>query len=257
MRKISSFLLLIFVLALFGCKESEQKESNELHFATAAEYPPFEYSEHGILKGFDIDLARMVAKELGKKAVFDNMQFSTVLPSLTSGQADAAISTITITETRKKNFDFSDPYYFDGMVAIFRKTTAINKSSQLSGKKLSAQLGSVMELWLRSHFPNDEITTMDNNNQAIEALSAGHVDVVVMDASQGPVFCQKHTDLTYTYLTQAQDGYGIALKRDSPLTAQINKALNKLIANGSIEQLEKTWLGNTKKGVKNGFSYLE
>lgn len=256
MHKINFVALLLLVFALIGCNEHEQKEGDALHFATSAEYPPFEYSEQGILKGFDIDLARMVAKELGKKVVFENMQFSTVLPSLNSGQVDAAISTITITAARKKNFDFSNPYYFDGMVAIFRNTTTLNESSQLSGKKLSAQLGSVMELWLRSHFPNDELITMDSNNQAIEALIAGHVDVVVMDASQGPVFCQKHANLKYTFLTKAQDGYGIALKKNAPLTAKINKALNKLIANGSIEQLEKTWLGTTKE-VKNGFSYLK
>lgn len=104
-------------------------------FSTSAEYPPFEYIENGEIKGFDIDLAKLIAKELGKEAVFDNMQFSTVLPALNSGQDDVAIATITITEERKKNFDFSIPYYFEGMAAVFDISQPVKEISQLTGKK--------------------------------------------------------------------------------------------------------------------------
>src|SRR5262249_50051276 len=143
------------------------------------------------LKGFDIDLAKLIAKELGKEAVFDNMQFSSILPALTSGQVDAAISTITITRDRKKNFDFTAPYYFEGMAAVFKKDVPIHDVSHLAGKKLSAQLGSTMEIWLKKHAKNEEIITMDNNNEAVEALKAGHIDVVLMDGAQGAIFSAK------------------------------------------------------------------
>lgn len=240
---ISVTLIPFASLLASGCHE--QKNPREIHFATHAEYPPFEYSTQGEIKGFDIDLAKIVAKKLGKKAVFDNIQFSTILPAISSGQDDAAIATITITPDRKKNFDFTTPYYFEGMAAVYKTNQPANSVSQLAGKKIAAQLGSVMEIWLRTHFPAGEITALNSNNQAIEALIAGHVDVVLMDGAQGAVYSQKHPELSYSVVSKAENGYGIALKKGSPLTAQMNQALKALETEGKIEKLKLKWLGGT------------
>lgn len=240
---MKQFILCVTIglpLLLVGCGSS--KEDKTIHFATSAEYPPFEYQENGKLKGFDIELAKLIAKHLGKKAVFDNMQFSSILPSLSSGQSDLAISTITITADREKNFDFTTPYYFEGMAAVFKKDSPISEPSQLTGKKLAAQLGSTMEIWLKKHAANEEKTMMDNNNQAIEALKAGHVDVVLMDGAQGAIFSQKNPGLAYAIIAKAEDGYGIALPKQSLLTARINRILNTLKENGELAKLQKTWL---------------
>lgn len=231
----------MLVLFSYGC--NKPKNPDHLHFATFAEYPPFEYSIQGEIHGFDIDLAKLVAKELGKTAVFDNMQFSTILPALTSGQVDAAIATLTITPERQKNFDFTTAYYFEGMAAVYHTHAPVVQVGQLSGKKMAAQLGSVMEIWLRKHFPTGQLTAFNSNNQAIEALIARHVDVVLMDGAQGAVYSQKHAGLAYTIVTKAEQGYGIALKKGSPLTAQMNLALKNLQANGEIEKLKVKWLG--------------
>lgn len=211
MKKICLLLLISSFILISSC--NEQKNQNTLRFSTSAEYPPFEYIENGEIKGFDIDLAKLIAKELGKEAVFDNMQFSTVLPALNSGQDDVAIATITITEERKKNFDFSIPYYFEGMAAVFDISQPVKEISQLTGKKIAVQLGTVMEIWLHQNFPNAEITALDNNNQAIEALIAGHVDVVLMDGAQGGVYSKKYPGLSYSILAKANEGYGLVLKK--------------------------------------------
>ncbi|MFM9183727.1 ABC transporter substrate-binding protein [Legionella pneumophila] len=240
MKKICLLLLISSFILISNC--GEQKNQNTLRFSTSAEYPPFEYIENGEIKGFDIDLAKLIAKELGKEAVFDNMQFSTVLPALNSGQDDVAIATITITEERKKNFDFSIPYYFEGMAAVFDISQPVKEISQLTGKKIAVQLGSVMEIWLHQNFPNAEITALDNNNQAIEALIAGHVDVVLMDGAQGGVYSKKYPGLSYSILAKANEGYGLVLRKDSPLRDEINSALENLKAKGEIQKLESIWI---------------
>ena len=98
MKKIINLLFAIACLsALYGCKS--KKNNNTITFATSSLYPPFEFLENGILSGFDIDLAYAIGKELQKEVVFEDMQFSAVLPALQSGIVDAAISTITITES--------------------------------------------------------------------------------------------------------------------------------------------------------------
>jgi polar amino acid transport system substrate-binding protein len=248
MNKLIISLLVGSLLFIAGCSNNKTgKEANSIHFATSAEYPPFEYLEYGVLKGFDIELAKLIAKELGKEAVFDNMQFSTILPALTSGQVDAAISTITITEDRKKNFDFTIPYYFEGMAAVFRKEMPISELSQLTGKILAAQLGSTMDIWLKKHAANEKIITTDSNNQAIEALKVGHVDVVLMDGAQGAIFSQKNPGLlSYAIVAKAEDGYGIAVKKHSELTSKINQILNNLKEKGEIAKLQKIWLEGTQ-----------
>ncbi|MCW8398069.1 ABC transporter substrate-binding protein [Legionella sp. PATHC038] len=240
MSRFSNLLLLAICIFLSSCKTKGNE--NSLHFVTSAEYPPFEYSDHGEIKGFDIDLARLIAKELGKKAVFDNMQFSTVLPAISSGQDDIAIATITITDARKVNFDFSDPYYFEGMASVYHSSQPITTPSQLTGKKVAVQLGSTMEIWLRENYPKVELTTFDNNNQAIEALLANHVDVVLLDGAQGKIYSKKHLELSSSLIAKADYGYALALKKGSPLTSKINKALQKLKASGEIQKLEKIWL---------------
>ena len=148
------FSLLLNIL-LASC--NQEKTNDDLRFSTCADYPPFEYNNHGTIQGFDIDLARIIAKKLGKNAVFDNMSFSTVLPALNSGQDDVAIATITMTEERKKNFDFSITYYFETMAAVYPKNQPIKDQNDLKDKKIAVQLGSVLDLWAHQHFPMNEI----------------------------------------------------------------------------------------------------
>lgn len=239
--------LLVSTLFVSWCYATvTDKESDYIHFAVSAEYPPFEYNDHGVIKGFDIDLARLIAKQLGKKAFFDVMQFSSILPALSSKQSDAAISTITITEQRKKSFDFSQPYYFESLSVVFDEKKPITKVSQLSGKKIAVQLGSTMEIWLKKNAPDAHLLVMDNNNQTIAALKAGHVDLVMLDGAQGVVFSQKNPGLSSFIIAKSADGYGLAFPKDSPLTQKVNKVLDILKQNGELAKLQNKWLEGTQ-----------
>lgn len=247
MKKIFYIILagFAFFVSLFYAK-NPNKSVQYIHFAVAAEYPPFEYSDHGEIKGFDIDLARLIAKKLGKESFFDTMQFSSILPALSTGQVDAAISTITITEQRQKNFDFTKPYYFESMAAVFTEKKPIKDVKQLTDKKIAVQLGSSMEIWLKKNIPNVNLLVMDNNNQSIAALKAGHVDLVLVDGIQGAVFSQKNPGLSYAVIAKSADGYGLALKKNSELTQKINYVLHELEQNGELAELKKKWLEVTK-----------
>jgi len=245
-KNIIVVLLGLTVFLSLYLNSKPEKESKYIHFAISAEYPPFEYIDHGVVTGFDIDLARLIAKQLGKQAVFDSMQFSSILPALSTNQVDAAISTITITKQRKKNFDFTHPYYFENMATIFPVEKPITQMQQLGGQKIAVQLGTTMEIWLKKNVPNAEIITMDNNNQAIAALKAGHVDLVLMDGAQGAVFSQKNPGLSFAIIAQSGDGYGLALKKHAELTKKINQALHILEQNGELAQLKNKWLEGTQ-----------
>ena len=232
----------VLLLAVGGCG-NPHKLGNIISFGISAEYPPFEFIQQGVLKGFDIDLARLIAKQLNKEAIFENMQFSTILPATQSGHVDAAISTITITLEREKNFDFSISYYVESLAMVYADNAPIAKASQLPGKKIACQLGTTMEVWLKEHAPHTEIITFDSNPQAIEALKAGHVDGVFIDGVQATIFSKKNVNLSYSMLAQSDTGYGVAVKKGSPLKDEINAALKALENNGELSALKKKWFG--------------
>lgn len=223
--------------------KSDTRNDGTIRFATSAEYPPFEYHENGVINGFDIDLGYAIAKELGKNAIFENMQFSSILPAIQSNMVDAAISTITITPSRQQSFDFSDPYYIENMAIVFKNNAKIKDASELKDKIISCQLGTTMEQWLKQNCLQTKIVAFDNNNQAIEAVKAGHVDGALIDKCQGSVFCKKNPGLSYVVIATADNGYGIALPKGSQLKDEINKALKKLQLNGTIQLLQDKWLG--------------
>lgn len=241
MLKYFALALVAVTLLITGC---DNKKLNTIKFATSADYPPFEYYEEGKITGFDIELAKLIAQELKKEAIFEDMQFNAILASLQNGSVDAAISTITATEERQKGADFSQPYYSENLAVVFHKDTPIMDKTQLAGKKIICQLGSTMEIWLKKQdFPGTEIIIMDNNNQAIEALKARHADGVLINDIQGKAFSEKNEDLGQAFIAQTNNSYAIAFKKGSPLKDEIDKALSSLSAKGELTKLEEKWLG--------------
>jgi polar amino acid transport system substrate-binding protein len=238
------FFRYLLVAAIFcvlsGCN-SNNHPKNTLTFATSAEYPPFEYTDGKQIKGFDIELAELIAKELGKQAVFQNIQFSSILPALQTGIADAAIATITVTDERKKVFDFSDLYYTDGIALVYPVNHPITTEAALAGKKIACQMGTTMQFWLEHHMKTAHVILMDNNNQAIEALKSNYVDAVLMDNVQSAVFSKKNPGLAHSLLAQSDAGYAIAFKKGSPLKDEVNNILKKLEASGAMKILKRKW----------------
>lgn len=240
MNKITKYIFLAILFMISGCSQDSSEDT--IVFATSADYPPFEYIEDGKIKGFDIELATAVANELGKEAEFKDIQFSSIFPALNNGIVDAAISTISITEDRAKNFELSDPYYIEGLVMVFHKNKPITNKSEITNQKIACQLGTIMEFWLRKNAPNVTIITTDNNPQAIEALKSGLVDGVFVDAVQGDAFISKDKRLASVFITKADAGYGIALKKGSPLIKSINDAIETLREKGVIQELKDKYL---------------
>ncbi len=241
MKKIISSLFLASTLILSGC--SQEKDDKTLTFVVCADYPPFEYLENDKLVGLDVDLATALAKEMGKDAHFENLPFASLLAAVQTGSADAGISTLTVTEERKKMFDLSDPYFVESLTAVYKEETPIHTADELKGKKIGCQIGTTTEIWLKDHLPGLSLTVMDTNNQVIEALKAGHIDVAVLDGAQGVLFSKKNKGLAAQVIATSDTGYCIAVAKGSPLKDKINAALKKLKDNGTLQALTQKWVG--------------
>lgn len=243
-KRFFTLIYLALAIALSGCDNGDKKDT--IIFATCADYPPFEFYQNNELKGFDIELAQLIARELKKEARIEDMEFNAILASLQNGSVDAAISTITITEERKNNFDFSDSYYEDSVAIVYKKPAPLSNVIHMANKKIACQLGTTMEIWLKKYALNADIVLMNHSIQAIEALKAGHVDGVVVDKMQAIAFSNKNPDLSYDLLAKADTGYGIAVKKGSKLKDEINKALEALQQNGELDALKIKYLENTE-----------
>jgi polar amino acid transport system substrate-binding protein len=118
--------------------------ATKIRVATDATWPPFEVVDESSkeIVGFDIDLLKAIAAKEGLEVEFINVAFDPLLAGIAQCQYDAAISAMTITEDRKKEMLFSDPYFNAGQVVTVRAdNTDITSKDNLSGKKVGAQIG--------------------------------------------------------------------------------------------------------------------
>jgi polar amino acid transport system substrate-binding protein len=223
-----------------GCAKKEQLP-DAMHFAICADYPPFEYVSRGEFAGFEIDLARRIAADLGRVVIFHDMAFASVLPALKNGFADAAISAITATRDRQAAYDLTPTYFREKLFTVFDIFKRMEGKESLAGQKVACQLGSTMELWLRKNVPSAKIITVDTTNQAIEMLKAGHVAAVVLDAPQAKEFAAKNANLLCAHLVDSPDGYAIAFPKGSKFARPTKALIKKFIEDGTIDELKQKW----------------
>jgi polar amino acid transport system substrate-binding protein len=228
-------MFFITLLCLTGCT---QDDTSELKVGISTDYPPFEYVEDNIVKGFDIDLMNMIGEKLHKKIEFINIQISSIFPAVQNGTVEIGISTITATDDRKQNFDFSEPYYYETIAAV---SNANITKIDLDNKKIACQLGSTVETWLKNNVDDYQLISLDNNNQAIEGLKNNNYDMVLMDGIQATTFAKKNNFIASTLDTTGQ-GYSILLPKNSPLTNDINQAIQNLKKEGKINEIEQKWI---------------
>lgn len=226
-------------MVLAGC--GDQSAEKTFTVGICADYPPYEFQEQGEFKGFEVDLAQLLARELKKTIRFENAPFGILLTMVDNGHVDAALSSLTITPQRQKNFDFSHPYDHEVIAAVFKKETPLRDKEDLNQKRIACQMGSTMEIWAKEHCPQATLTVMDYVPQALEALKAGHVDLVLMDGAQARMFCKKDPSVTSMAVARSQRGSGIAFKKGAALRKAVDDILSQKSIQQEIARLKEKW----------------
>jgi len=230
----------VFCTMLSGCTDSAKKEA-QLSFGVSSEYPPFEFMQNGEVVGFDIDVAKAVAKEMEMEAVFKDMKFASILPAIDNGVVDAGISAINITPARSASYDFTIPYHYFSIAGIFKDTSQIVNKGDLADKEIACQIGSNPENWIKTNFPGKAYTAFDGTNQAMEFLKSGRGDVVIVDGEVAVGFVKHNPGYKYVTLEKSAEAVGIVLKKGSALVDKMNKALEAIVRNGTLQALKKKW----------------
>ncbi|UCJ15514.1 cystine ABC transporter substrate-binding protein [Pseudomonas sp. MM211] len=222
------------------------KDSGSIKVGLEGTYPPFNFQdESGKLAGFEVDFSEALAKELGVKVSFQPTKWDGILASLESGRIDIVVNQVTISDERKKKYDFSTPYTVSGIQALTRKSDAegVKSAADLAGKKVGVGLGTNYEQWLKENVPQADIRTYDDDPTKFQDLNVGRIDVVLVDRLAAFEMVAKTGDR----MAVAGDAFsrqesGIALRKGNPeLLAAINKAIEKLRADGTLKQLSEKW----------------
>ncbi len=157
----------------------------ELHMATNAQFPPYEYYEGSKIVGIDAEMAAAIADKLDMKLVIDDMDFDAVVTSVQSGKSDMGMAGLTITEDRLKNVNFSDSYAQGIQVVIVPEGSKIKTVDDLSKKGakylIGTQKGTTGDIYAEDDFGKDRVMKYASGNEAVQALVTGKVDCVIID----------------------------------------------------------------------------
>jgi arginine/lysine/histidine transport system permease protein/arginine/lysine/histidine transporter system substrate-binding protein len=258
MKKYFIIILAVVAMAILIVSRFES-DNKYITLGTSPDYPPFEYKEGEVIKGFDIEVAKLIAEEFGVELKIKEMEFSSLIPSLKSGKVDFVMAGLTVSAERLKNVSFSNNYYQASIAVITKKRAQITNEKQFINKAIGAQLGSTMEQYVKekSLYLNDiEIIAISNNMQLIQELKSGRIDAVLVESAQAESFIALNHGLAYNILPNSGGGYAIAFKKKSLLRDEFNKALINLQAAGKLKKLEKEWLSGEATHSNNLFSAL-
>ena len=226
-------------------------EDGKLTVASDLAFPPFDSLDGDTPVGFDVDISKGIAEKLGLECSYLPAQnFDTIIPTIKAGgKADIGNSAFTITDERKEEIDFTDPY-LDSNQSIATASTAERKSSEdlnAEGVKIAVQSGTTGEEWARENLTEATIVSLDEIISGMTGVSTGSYDGLVIDL---PVASNQiknsFTDLKVIEQIQTGEQYGIAVSKDNKaLLDAINKALADIKSDGTMDSLEQTWFGTT------------
>lgn len=289
MKKILAALLTVatVIACAFAFTACDKKGGDDTIVCyTNAFFAPFEYyggASGTEIVGVDIDIMNKVGEKLGKKVVYENKDFATLIDYVQEGKlCDCAAAGFTITDSRKEKVNFSVEYYTSVQYVIVKKgTLAPNKTSdgkqclfwsQLAGKKIGVQLDTTGNIYVAGEISGwdaenptaedgqlvgtgAECVALDDAQLAFANLKSGKIDCVVVDELPAKYLIKNSSDyeaypLYYDADTATEEKYGIAVnKNNTQLLEAINSVLNELLSTvneageNGIEQLVKKHFG--------------
>ena len=213
-------------------------EAGKLTMATNAAFPPYEMTtDAGEFEGIDIETAQAIADKLGLELQIDDMDFDAALLSVQQGKADIVMAGVTVTDERKAVMDFSDSYATGIQSIIVPEGSDIASPDDLAGKKIGTQRGTTGYIYCTDDFGEDAVVAYDSGLTAVQALNNGQVDAVVIDNAPAQEFVAANPGLKVLDTSYAEEDYAIGMAKGSALEDAVNKALEELKADGTLQAI--------------------
>jgi len=252
MKKIALVVLLTFIVVSSLCfAQGKQETSSNTNsntgktyiVAASCDYPPLEYiDDNGNITGYEMDLIRAIAEEMGLDIDIVNVSFDGIIAGIQSKQYDIGASGLTITESRKETCDFSSPILQFSLSIVTRKEAeGISNEEDLVGKKVGVQLGTTCQFACED--AGIDVKTYDEAPSAILDLANGNLDAVVLDSVVANDFVLSNDNyskiLKVAGSFQNADDMGLAvIKGNDALLNILNEGIERLQKTGKIAELK-------------------
>jgi polar amino acid transport system substrate-binding protein len=234
----SRVLLGAAALALgLGAAQAQDK----LRIGTEGAYPPFNnLTSDGQLVGFDIDITRALCEEMKVECEFVTPDWDGIIPALQANRFDAIVASMSITEDRLKQVDFSDPYYANSLVFVAPKSSDLMPDNA-NGKSIGVQEGTIAAAFAEETYPDADVRGYPSQLEAWNDLSTGRLDAVLADfgvqygwlEEDGKECCEFKGDAV-----SSDDRIGIAIRKgDTALAERLNAAIAAIRANGKYAEI--------------------
>ncbi len=240
MRRLAATLtpVLLFCASAFGDDTAPER----LRIGVDPAYPPFsDIDEVGRLIGFDIDIALALCVRMEAECTFVRQEWEGLIPELLAGSFDAIVSSMSITEKRRRLVAFTERYYSSGVRFVARKGSDFDPEDP-AGRTVAAMRATIASDWLEDNRSRFADIRLYADQEALDrALIEGRVDAVFGDAlgfwkwlnsPEGAGFA--YAGATY----RLDEGIGIAVrKEDEALRQRLNRALRAILAEGTYKQI--------------------
>ena len=221
-------------------------EEGKLTCASSGEYPPFSYRDaDNNLVGFDIEVCNAIAEELGLEANPATGAFNTLIAGLQADRFDTIIGSMTATDERKEQVDFTENYYTNSAVLFVNEDSDITGPEDLEGATVGVALGTWFEDLAYELEGVSEVTTYQADINALTDVSNGRIDAAIT-VRLGGFFAANESGLSVKPVggPLAPDSAAIAVSKSNPeLYAAISEALATILENGSYAEVSNEWFG--------------
>lgn len=234
-----------------GGSEGEGEAAGDvLRVGTEGTYSPFTFhdSETNELTGYDVEVITAVADELGMEVEFSETQWDAIFAGLEANRYDVVANQVTINPERQDLYDLSSPYTVSTGVAVVPTGSAITSEADLAG--LTSAQSSTSNWAEVAREAGANVEAVEGFTQAVTLLKQGRVDVTLNDnlAVLDYLNTSGDTDVEVAFEVGEPSEQAFALRKDSPLTEQIDGALETLRENGTLAEISERWFGEDVSG---------
>ncbi len=229
-------------------------QADSLRVGTECTYAPFNYrTADGDLTGYDVDVAREVGKRIGADIEFVCQEWDGMIPALLANKFDLIVASMSITEKRLKQIDFSAPYRVsigqfvarkDAGLALFNADGSVNPAG-FEGIRVGLERSSTYEEWMKAKVPDAEIVYYDGNEPMYLDLAAGRVDAIMTNPMKAYLKFlsdegNKDFDVVGPQIEEVEYfgiGVGVGMRQgQEDLKGQIDTALKGMTEDGTLNE---------------------